>query len=167
MVTRKPCRFVDGQYIAVLGFAEAVDWKNKSFAYHAGRLIAKAGYGTLCGNVTSTFEYALLGAKEERGLRQIVVEQGVHFDDELCSNIYVTADKPHKHRMLLDQARAAIVIGGGNHTRELADRLVALNKPVVAIEGSGGVTRTELSARVEAKPSALQAVNWLMKRLSF
>ena len=160
-------RFVDANYIAVLGFAEAVDWKNRSLAFHTGRMIAQSGYGLICGNTRSTFDYALHGASQEGGTTQVILEKGKHPDCAHCDNYYYVKGSAEKHRLLVKHARGAVVIGGGDRTKKLVSRLVQLNRPVAAIEGTGGVVRKELPGRVHRASTAKDGVAWVCSRLSF
>ncbi len=150
----------------MLGFAEACNWKNRTLAFHIGRRIAAAGYGVLCGNTTSTFDYAFRGAKEAGGLTQAIIDPSIFETSDYCDNEYLAATPKDKHRLILKHARGAIVIGGGRRTRELAVRLAYTRKPVIAIEGSGGVVTRELPKRIPRAGSAIEAMDLLLPSLT-
>lgn len=129
-------------------------------------MIAESGHDLLCGNTTSTFHYAVKGAREGGGLTQVILSENDSFDSAACENAYFVDTASDKHRLLVRHARAAIVIGGGPRTKKLVSRLVGLNRAVVAIEGTGGVVRNELPSKVVIKPTALEAVKHITSQFS-
>jgi len=136
--------------IAVLGFATKCSDANQVTAYEVGRQIALGDYTACAGNSTGTFPHVFTGAKSVNGHTLAVLEAGVTVLDETpCDAVIYAPDSDAKHQLIADKCLAAIVIGGGHGTKKLITQFLNLDKPVVAIAGSGGVVIGELDARVK------------------
>lgn len=139
------------EHIAILGFAEACSQYNQDIAYVAGAALAKKGYIVTAGNITSTFNSAFRGAKNFEGKTLAVLEEHQELKKNSYCDIVVTVeDTAQKHRMLAELCFSAIIIGGGDGTKHLETKFLKLNKPVVALKDTGGITRTELDKRTKS-----------------
>jgi len=136
--------------IAVLGFATKCSHVNQVIAYEVGRQIALGEFTVCAGNVMGTFPHAFTGAKSVNGHTLAVLETDCSaLDETACDDIIYAPDSDAKHQLIADKCLAAIVIGGGHGTKKLITLFLNLDKPVVAIAGSGGVVTGELDARVK------------------
>ena len=150
--------FVD--YIAILGFGRECSDLNCGFAYEAGAELARKGFGIAAGNVTSTFHYAFEGAKSERGNTLAIVEEKLrNIDHSLCDELVVVNDVTIKHKKLAELCLGAIIIGGGPGTRAVANKFLESKKPVIAIEGTGGIVPDGLDPLVLRTKSAKESVD--------
>ena len=138
------------KYIAVLGFATRCSQSNQAIAYKVGRELALNQFTVCAGNVTGTFIYAFNGAKSANGHTLALVGADCKgLDKSHCDEVVYATNSDKKHQLIADKCQGAIVIGGGAGTKKLITRFVNLNKPVVAILGSGGVVTNELDKEVK------------------
>jgi len=148
--------------IAVLGFATKCSEANQVVAYEIGRQIAIGKYTVCAGNVMGTFPHVLTGAKSVHGHTLVVLESGCTvLDEALCDEIIYAPDSDSKHQLIAEKCLGAVVIGGGHNTKKLITRFLNLDKPVVAILGSGGVVTGELDARVKVVEQACLSIKEL------
>ena len=151
------------EYIAVLGYGENCSAENLDRAFQAGRNIVMQGYAVCAGNVAGTFRFAFEGAKSMAGNTMAILDKSyTEADISLCDTIFYADDAAHKHRMIAQQASAAIVIGGGAGTMQLIDRLLAENKLVAAIRNSGGVADSQPDRRVKIVADIETAMNYII-----
>lgn len=139
------------EHIAILGFAQPCSDYNQVAAYSTGAALAKKGYIVTAGNITSTFNSAFRGAKDFEGKTLAVLEEYTELNNNTyCDVVISVKDTGEKHRMIAELCAGAIIIGGGNGTKHLESEFLKRNKPVVALEGTGGITRTELDERTQS-----------------
>ena len=139
------------EHVAILGFAEPCGPYNQVAAYSAGATLAKKGYIVTAGNLTSTFNSAFRGAKEFEGKTLAVLEDHIELNNSThCDVVISVKDTEEKHRMIAELCAGAIIIGGGNGTKHLESEFLKRNKPVVALVGTGGITRTELDEKTKS-----------------
>ncbi len=137
-------------YVAILGFAEPCSPYNQSLAFDVGKTLAKHGYVVTAGNLTSTFYSAFRGAKHIEGTTLAVLEEHTELkENAYCDVVLTVEDTNQKHRMLAELCSSAIIIGGGHGTKHIESEFLKLKKPVVALQGTGGITRTELDKRTQ------------------
>ena len=153
-------------YIAILGFGHECGDLNRSFAYSVGAELVGKGFGVAAGNVTSTFHHAFEGAKSVGGTTLAIVEEKLrNIDHSFCDDLFVVSDVTTKHKKLAELCLGAIIIGGGPGTRNVVTKFLELKKPVVAIEGSGGIVPGDLDPVVmrakSAKESIHKVVGWI------
>lgn len=136
--------------MAVLGFATRCSHSNQAIAYKVGRELALNQFTVCAGNVTGTFIYAFNGAKSTSGHTLAVVEADCKgLDKPHCDEVVYAPNSDKKHQLIADKCQGAIVIGGGPGTKKLISHFLNMDKPVVAIMGSGGVVTSELDQRVK------------------
>ncbi len=153
-------------YIAILGFGRECSDLNRAFAYDAGTELAGRNFGVAAGNLTSTFRYAFEGAKNAGGSTRAVVEEKLqNFDHSLCDEFVVVPDVVSKHKKLTALCLAAIIIGGGPGTEKVAAQFIASKKPVLAIEGTGGIVAGGLDPSVRRTKNAKETVDALVELL--
>ena len=147
-------------YIAILGFGRECSDLNRSLAYDTGAELAKSDFGTAAGNIASTFHYAFEGAKSAGGSTLAIVEENLRgVDHSFCDELHVVSDVATKHKKLAELCAGAIIIGGGSGTRKVASRFMEIDKPVVAIVGSGGIVSHDLDLVVIRTKSAKESVD--------
>ncbi|MDJ0957907.1 MAG: hypothetical protein QNI91_13650 [Arenicellales bacterium] len=147
-------------YIAILGFGRECSDLNHSLAYGVGAELVSKGFGIAAGNVTSTFHHAFEGAKSVRGTTLAIVEEKLrNIAHSFCDELRVVSDVDTKHKKLAELCVGAIIIGGGPGTRNVASKFLELKKPVVAIEGSGGIVSDGLEPVVVRAKSAKESVD--------
>jgi len=148
--------------IAVLGFATKCSDANQVTAYEVGRQIALGEYTACAGNSTGTFPHVFTGAKSVNGHTLAVLEPNCTvLDEALCDDVIYAPDSEAKHQLIAEKCLGAVVIGGGYGTKKLIARFLNLDKPVVAIAGSGGVVPGELGARVKVIGQACLSIKEL------
>lgn len=147
-------------YIAVLGFGGECNALNRALAYDAGAELARKDFGVAAGNVTSTFHYAFEGAKGGGGATLAIVEEKLrNIDHGFCDEVVIVPDVTTKHKRLADLCLGAIIIGGGPGTRNVVTKFLASRKPVIAIEGTGGIVAGDLAPSVVRTKSAKESVD--------
>jgi len=113
-----------------------------------GASLARAGYIVTAGNLASTFHKAFMGAKSEEGPTLAVLEEQMQLkQSNYCDVVMSVSDTNQKHRMLAEMCSAAIMIGGGPGTKHVETAFLKLNKPIVALNGTGGIVRQELDKK--------------------
>ena len=151
-------------YVAVLGFAQECTDHNQLLAQDVGTILAKRGYGVAAGNLTSTFYYAFKAAKAAGGSTYGIIEAALaELETQYCDELKIVDDVDVKHRYIAEYCIGAIVIGGGNGTLSVIDKFLQFNRPVVAIEGSGGIVDNELDDAVLLVANSEGAVSQLLK----
>ncbi len=150
------------EHVAILGFAEPCGLYNQSLAYGVGLSLAKRDYVVTAGNLTSTFYSAFKGAKAMEGNTLAVLEEQMELNDVVyCDVILSVNDTNQKYRVLAEFCSSAIIIGGGYSTKHIETEFLNLNKPVVALKGTGGITRSELDERTECVSSIKETLTFI------
>lgn len=138
------------EYVAILGFAKDCSFNNKVIAFEIGEMLSTAGYVLAAGNITSTFYSAFMGAKKCNGNTFAILEkESTLIKPDYCDAVLCMDSADEKHKKIAELCSGAIIIGGGNGTKHLEQLFLKLNKPVVAIKSTGGITRTELDRRTK------------------
>lgn len=133
--------------IGVIGQSGEIPQAMKDIAYEIGKEIALKGALLMTGGTSGVMEYSSKGAKEAGGL---VV--GFLAGDSLNRandyiDIPITTGLPFDFRssVLIHSSDAVIVIGGCNGTLGELSCAYLNNKPIIVLEGSGG-----LSSKIKA-----------------
>ena len=146
-------------FVAILGFGRACSDLNRTLAHAAGAELAKQDLGVAAGNLTATFKSAFAGARQQQGASLAIVEEKLRdLDHDLCDEFIVVPDVATKHKKLAEFCLGAIMIGGGPGTANVAAKFLELSKPVVAIEGTGGIVAGNLNPSVMLTKSIEVAV---------
>lgn len=142
------------EHVAILGFAEPCGAYNQELAYSMGLLLAKRSCVVTAGNMSSTFYSAFKGAKQAKGSTLAILEEHREINEVVYCDVVLTVENTEqKHRMLAEICSSAIMIGGGPGTKHIETEFLKRDKPVIALQGSGGITRTELDKRTESVSS--------------
>lgn len=124
--------------IAILGFGHNPPALNLELAELAGQQLAVAGHDVLVGNLQGTFAIAIESADTHGGQTMAVVDENLAQQPLPASTEIVIVDPLQKHQRIAEIADAGLVLGGAEGTRKLAAQLLAKNKPLVAVKGTGG-----------------------------
>jgi uncharacterized protein (TIGR00725 family) len=128
--------------IAVIGNADDshVSRKAQKMAYEVGEEIAKSGSALICGGMGGVMKAACRGASSRNGLTIGVLP----FMDKKIANKFVgiplCSGMPigMRDNIVIHSADAIIAIGGGSGTMGEIALAYMYEKPVIAIEGTGG-----------------------------
>lgn len=135
--------------LALLGYGKECSQKNAALASTVGKFAGKNGISIVGGNVTATFEHAFKAASEYQVSTFCVIEKHKNLSpDHLATEVYHTADTFSKHAQIEKLSDAAIIIGGGSGSQLLMNHFLKSKKTIIAIEGSGGLTKTKLPKQV-------------------
>jgi molybdenum cofactor guanylyltransferase len=148
-------------YIAVLGFGKNVNEGNKLIARELGNLLAVTGWGVCVGNTGGTFREVTEACMDEGGVAKLIYSgRDVSGNFNIWPLVEETRDVEHKHFRVAEISMAAIVIGGGEGTQNLVKLFLVSDKPVVFINGTGGLTQNKIPGIV-VKNSPREAVQYL------
>ncbi|MFQ6137165.1 MAG: TIGR00725 family protein [Candidatus Hydrothermarchaeales archaeon] len=152
-------------YIGVIGSSSA-DEKLRKAAEKVGEELAKASCILVCGGLTGVMEAAAKGAKKEGGLT-VGILPGFTKDE---ANKYidvkiVTAMSHARNAIVARTADVLIAVGGELGTLSEISLGLKMGKPVVILEGVGGVgSRVEgLNEKVHFSKSPEEAVKLAQK----
>lgn len=148
-------------YIAVLGFGKNVNESNKLIARELGLLLAVTGWGICVGNTEGTFREVTEACLDEGGVAKLIYSgRDVSGNFNIWPLVEETRDVEHKHHRVAEISMAAIVIGGGEGTQNLVKLFLVSDKPVVFINGTGGLTQNKIPGTI-SKDSPREAVEYL------
>jgi len=109
-------------------------------AYHAGAEAAKRGAIVVTGGLGGVMEAASKGAKENHGITVGIIPQDeVHHANRYCDVVIATGMGWARDFITTYSADAVIVIAGGAGALVETCAAYLKAKPIVAIEGSGGI----------------------------
>lgn len=127
--------------IAVLGFARS--WSTPralKSAKKAGQLLSQNNFMVVAGNTAGTPGAAISAARANGGDSLAILETSQLSDCNGYDGYYYLQTSAHlKHRCIARICLAAIVIGGGPGSLEIVKNFTALKKPVLLLQGSGGI----------------------------
>lgn len=128
--------------VAVIGQAILEDSKIYELTVDIGRELAKNGIILICGGKGGAMEAACKGVHEKKGL-SIGILPSI---DPKEANEYVKVKIPtnlgeNRNYIIIQSAEAVICIGGKTGTRMEAEYSLKLNKPLITIPKSGGVSK--------------------------
>lgn len=148
-------------YIALLGFGKELTEANQAIARETGTLLAGTGWGICVGNTGGTFRIAAEACLNDGGIAKLVYSaQDISGGIKNWPLVEETPDVEHKHIRIANNSMAAIVIGGGEGTLNLVKLMLVSGKPVVFINGTGGITQNKIPGIV-VKNSPREAVEYL------
>jgi uncharacterized protein (TIGR00725 family) len=128
--------------IAVIGYNEdRCTERAKNIAYDVGKEIAIAGAVLVCGGLGGVMEYACKGAKEHHGLTVgIIPQDDFSFANKYCDIVVCTGFGFGRDFIVASSADGIIAIGGGIGTLIELGIGYMVNKTIIAMSGSGGVS---------------------------
>ncbi|NOX90548.1 MAG: TIGR00725 family protein [Calditrichaeota bacterium] len=145
--------------IAVIGGRECSP-ETEVRAYQTGRLIAKNGFGLICGGMSGVMEASARGCKEEGGITVGVLPQ----DSAGYANPYIDIAIPTgmgiaRNLIIVRSAEGIIAIDGGFGTLSELAFALQLGKPVV------GLNTWDVSEKIIQVKTPEEAINELLKVL--
>ncbi len=124
--------------IAILGFGHAPPAYNLELAVIAGERLAAAGHCVVVGNSVGTFAAAIDSAATHGGQTMVVLDDAAAQQALPASTEIIVVDTVEKHQRIAMLADAGLVLGGAEGTRKLVAQLIAKDKPLIAVKGTGG-----------------------------
>lgn len=127
--------------ILVVGYNEELcTTKAEQIAYEVGREVARRGCILVTGGLGGVMEAAARGAVEAGGMALSIVPQKSLDDANPYSTVRVATGLGHMRNFVnVYSSDGVIVVGGGAGTlSEVAEAYIE-GKPIVCIEGSGGI----------------------------
>lgn len=152
--------------IAVLGFAENPSDFAFVEAYQAGKRIAEHGATLVCGNNRATFLAAIAGACTNGGTTIEIVTSDLCVAAPVATFRWICSSRQEKHLRLIEAVDAAIIIGGGNHTLHLLNTIYDRGKPLIAVDGSGGVVERELPTSIPRTANSAEGIDLLIRQIN-
>ncbi len=152
------------KHIAILGYGEYCSDENGNIAYTVGKLLSTKGLVTCAGNIGGTFKRAFEGAKSVGGNTIAIVSKDMGTKaPSYCNKIVEVSDTKTKHATIAKLCAGAIVIGGGKGTEKVINQFSLLDKPVIAITGTGGIAE-RLDCQIGAEEPAIEeAIELIIK----
>jgi uncharacterized protein (TIGR00725 family) len=127
--------------IAVIGYNKECSEVARNLAFQAGQKIASAGAVLVCGGLGGVMESACRGAKEKGGTTVGIIPQDeFSFANQFCDIVVCTGIGYARDFIFASSADGIVAIGGGAGTLIEMSAGYMINKPVVAVAGSGGVS---------------------------
>ncbi|HEY6668903.1 MAG TPA: TIGR00725 family protein [Candidatus Nitrosopolaris sp.] len=128
--------------IAVIGYNnDTCTDKAKLMAYDVGREIAQSGSVLICGGLGGVMEAACKGAKENNGTTVgIIPQEHFSFANQFCDIVICTGMAFARDFIVSSSADGIIAVGGGVGTLIELGVGYMINKKMVVISGSGGVS---------------------------
>jgi len=112
----------------------------RTLGYQVGAEAAKRGAIVLTGGLGGVMEAASKGAKENHGITVGIVPQNeIHYANRYCDIVIATGMGWARDFITTYSAHAVIVIAGGAGALIETCAAYLKAKPIVAVEGSGGV----------------------------
>jgi len=112
----------------------------RTLAYHSGAEAAKRGAIVLTGGLGGVMEAASKGAKENHGITVGIIPQDeAHHANRYCDVVIATGMGWARDFITTYSSDAVIVIAGGAGALVETCAAYLKAKPIVAIEGSGGI----------------------------
>ncbi len=145
--------------IAIVGGREA-STELLEQATQVGRLIARSGFGLVCGGMGGIMEAAAKGCKEEGGLTVAILMQ----DDPQYANPYMDVVIPTglgiaRNLLVVRSGEAVIAIDGKYGTLSEIAYALQINKPVI------GIKTWDVSEAIIKVNSAEEAIKEVLKVL--
>ena len=141
--------------IGVIGSSSASE-KAKEIAYNVGREIMRSGYYLVCGGLGGVMEAASRGAFDESGgsnERIIGILPGINKED---ANKYIgivisTGIGFARNMIIASSSDAVIAIEGGSGTLSEISMAWQYGKPIIVMEGSGGISETLIGKQLDKR----------------
>jgi hypothetical protein len=132
-----------GRRIQLLVIGSAADHctdEARKLAYQIGAEAAKRGAVVVTGGLGGVMEAACRGAKENHGITVGIIPQDeMHYANRYCDVVIATGMGWARDFVTTYSADAVIVVGGGAGALIEACAAYLKAKPIIAVEGSGGV----------------------------
>jgi uncharacterized protein (TIGR00725 family) len=128
-------------HVSVVGYNEDMCTKTAyDAAYRVGHAIAEQGGIVVCGGLGGVMEAASRGARDAGGLSiGIIPDADPRGANQYCDVVVATGLGKSRDFLVAYSGDAMIVVGGGAGTLIEAAAAYQVEKPVVAVRGSGGV----------------------------
>ncbi len=124
----------------VIGSKEVTSEAIWNVALQVGREIARAGAALVCGGLTGVMEASAKGAKEASGTTVGIIPGNVKSEANHYIDIVIaTGIGLARNSIVATTSDAIIIIAGGPGTLSEAAFALNLEKPVVAMRGTGGI----------------------------
>ncbi len=145
--------------IGILGGRE-IDPEIERLSYEAGALIARHGFGLVCGGMGGVMEAASRGCKEAGGLTVAIIPQ----DDPSHANPYADIVIPTglgiaRNLLIIRAAEGLIAIDGKFGTLSEIAYALQLEKPIA------GIKTWQVAPEVYAAKDAPDAVKYLLEKI--
>jgi len=112
----------------------------RKLAYEVGAEAAKNGAVVVTGGLGGVMEAACRGAKENHGITVGIIPQDeIHYANRYCDVVIATGMGWARDFVTTYSADAVIMVGGGAGALIEACAAYLKGKPIIAVEGSGGV----------------------------
>jgi uncharacterized protein (TIGR00725 family) len=128
-------------HVAVVGYNDDTCTKAAyDAAYRVGKAIAEEGGVVICGGLGGVMEAASKGARDAGGLSVgIIPSADSRQANPYCDFVVATGLGKSRNFLVAYSGDAMVVVGGGAGTLIEAAAAYQVEKPVVAVKGSGGV----------------------------
>lgn len=136
--------------VSVIGSGFLEDKDIYKFVRDLGRTLAMNDYIVVCGGKGGVMEAICRGVKEGNGI-SVAILPSIHEDE---ANVYalirIPTDLGEKRNYLIIQSAAAVIcIGGATGTRMEAEYALKLNKPLITVPHTGGVSQEFTEKQLE------------------
>jgi uncharacterized protein (TIGR00725 family) len=130
-----------GAQISVVGFnADSCTEAARDAAYRVGRAIVKEGGTVVCGGLGGVMEAACKGARDAGGRTVGIVPSADPAEaNQYCDVVVATGLGKSRNFLVAYSGDAMVVVGGGAGTLIEVAAAYQASKPIVAVEGTGGV----------------------------
>jgi len=157
--------------IGVVGNKEVRTKSVWNTALEVGREIARSDAILVCGGLTGVMEAAAKGAKEAGGVTVGIIpgsaknEANPYIDIAIATGIGYA-----RNAIIAATSDAVVVVGGGPGTMSEIALALNIEKPVVALENSGGVADLLVGKRIDGRmvlsaSSPMEAVKLALKKI--
>jgi len=138
--------------IGVIGNKEVGTKSVWSTALQVGREIARSDAILICGGLTGVMEAAAKGAKEAGGITVGIIPGSMKNEANPYIGIAIATGIGYaRNAIIATTSDALIVVGGGPGTMSEIALALNLEKPVVALENSGGVADLLAEKKIDGK----------------
>jgi hypothetical protein len=128
------------QLVVIGSAADHCTEEARELAYRVGAEAARRGAILLTGGLGGVMESACKGAKENHGITVGIIPQDeTHYANEYCDVVIATGIGWARDFVTAYSADAMILIGGGAGALIETCAGYLKDKPIIAIEGSGGI----------------------------
>jgi hypothetical protein len=125
--------------IAILGYGSTCPDELLYLAREVGKQLAIRGFTVFAGGVGGVFKAAFESAKSAGGLTVAVISNKDTKTESPSQVVVKVACDANKWSAIVESCEGAIVIGGGLGTMNLVSQFLTQDKPVVALNNSGGI----------------------------
>jgi len=152
--------------IAILGFAKITPLFNNMHAYQISHGLISAQCNLYIGNHIGMYRDIIRCCHQYHGtLTLLTTDPASSLGASRCAQSRSMTSTAQKHQRLIQLCDGAILIGGGLNSLIIIRSVIALNKPVVALQHSGGIVANELPKRCIRANGAHSAVSIMLRRL--